>query len=223
VSTVDFPDVDQISLPSAAEFIDTPMHGDLSSSNKLERLQRAGLLLLVKNLNAMIDAINAEWATRDTDFFTAIGRPRQAVVVEHVAPEHFYPGHKPSLMQSPIENYPNCSVMAYQANARSGGDDHGQQFDLRFAAEILVRSIVDEEECNCRIQRTVDAVHRVMLTDRTLGGAFHHPWEDFPAVTNISDVFVRYSDENGRGDRWYWQGGRLEFVMREFCIIPGGR
>lgn len=188
---------------------------DLTSSIGLERLQRAAILQLATLLNDKIDDENTLWAARDTAFFTSLyGAPR-TITVEHVETTNFYAGHRPSLIEAPIERYPNCSAMAYTSTPKGSNDDHGEMLDLKLAVELMAKSVVDEEEVNSMIQRMADAAVQVFVNaDFSFGGIV--PVDGMPTVT-LGDVFVR-REEKGRGTRWFWQGARLEFSVDKFAI-----
>lgn len=186
---------------------------DLSQNTNLEGIGRAAFVMLHDGLNDEIAAQNTLWASRDTAFFAEIGRGPRVIELEPVKNDNFVIGHKPSLMNAPITAYPNVTVMAYQAAPIAGqGFDHEDNYNVRLFVELMVKSERDEEEVNARTHRMADAVVNVLSADRTLGGTVTEMAT--PATVELSDVFIR-AEERGRGTRWFWQGARLDYIVRK--------
>jgi hypothetical protein len=148
-------------------------------------------------------------------FWAALNRGNEEWFVETIEDSNFYAGTIPSLINSPIEKYPNVCTICYISNPPNSTDDVGELYSDVLAIEVMVKSINSEEEVNSRIQKTLDAVNLVFmdsLENRTLNNTI--PMLNAPRMT-IGDVFVRREKTNV-GDRWYWQGGSLEYIVNKF-------
>jgi len=186
----------------------------------LERLQRAVTLLMYQNLNTAIAAQSATWTTRDAAFYSAMGRSNHGITVESFPGDNFYSGTIPSLISAPLSSYPNCCCIAYIANPQATDNDWAEMYNVVLAIELMVKSERSEEEVNARIQRTVEAAHSVLTSDKNRripegnSGANLVPQiQNTPSVT-IGDVFVRHEGTDAN-NRWFWQGGRLQYLMEK--------
>lgn len=187
----------------------------------LEQIARKTLLTLYSGLNDSIDAVNTLWATRDATFWAALGETDPDISAEHVPSGSFYTGHIPSLIDAPVEKYPNIAVIAYSSMPGSSQDDSAEQRPTTVAVELMVKSQIvpdDKEyvaqlEVNARCLRTMEAVHSVLLGARTLGNTV--PSFSATPTVQVSDAFVRRV-EKSRGDRWFWQGARLEYIVQKY-------
>lgn len=196
---------------------------DLGTGLGLETLQRRVATILHDEVNAMLATIAAEKATEDTDFYSYMGIAAPTITVEDIV--KFHTGHRPSLIEAPVTEYPNISVYAYSGAPQVSSDDHGTIYQQRLSVEIMVKALPGdqsgdnfsrewqeaEELINIRIQRTSDAVLRVMRAhahdpDLDLG--------DTPTV-NLGDIFVR-REKDAAGDRWLWQGARHDYTIGKF-------
>ncbi len=188
---------------------------ELSTRLGTELIQREALLVLFNHLNNKIDSMASTWSIEDNDFWAALNRGNQDWFVERIEDRNFYPGSIPSLINSAIENYPNVAVICYDANPPGSRDDEGELYNDVLLIEVMVKSIVSEEEVNSRIQKTLDAIHLTFmdsLENRTLNNTI--PRLNAPRQT-IGDVFIRREKTN-LGDRWYWQGGTLTYAVQKF-------
>jgi hypothetical protein len=187
---------------------------NFSNTIGLEGIQRAALVLLFRNLNDAIKEFAASKVEEDQVLADFLGRPYVPVEVEEIAAENFHEGHRPSLIRASVEAYPNCAVWAVRSlpHPESAGSDHTDINNVTLYVEIMCKALDDEGTVNKRIQRTVEAVNAVMAGDPTLGGLV----SGFSANTtaNVSDVFTR-KERTTYGDRWFWQGARLEYVVRK--------
>lgn len=197
---------------------------DFTSAVGLERIQRAVTLLIIQNINTAIDAQNTLWTARDATFYAAAGRTNPMFSVEHIASEHVYSGTIPSLINSPAENFPNCSVIAYIANPMSLSDDEMERYSITLAVEFLVRAD-NEEEVNVRIQRTLEAAHSVLtsyenrqIPEGNGGTPLVTRMGNMPVVT-ISDVFVRHTNTSPTA-RDFYQHGSLTYRADKYAGFP---
>lgn len=190
----------------------------------LEQIQRAFLRRLFANLNTAIDEISALMDADDLLLATEMGQTYTATTVEHIAPENFYEGHRPSLIDAPVSSYPNCAVWALRATpaAESQNQDHVSIQSNTLYIEVMVKALDSEETVNRRLQRTVEATAAVIARDSTLGGAISGLITE-PTI-DLADVFKRKDrgeSSTGRGARasygpeWFWQGARLSYAVRK--------
>src|SRR6266566_8991289 len=106
----------------------------------LEEISRGAMTVLFDNLNTQITAQNTAWSARDTAFFAHLNRTNLNIQAESVAPGNFYYGHVPSLIDAPIEKYPNISCMAFNVIPVAGEDDWMEEYAIRMAIEVIVKS-----------------------------------------------------------------------------------
>lgn len=193
---------------------------DLTNDLGLEKIQRQALLVLAQNLNAKIASLSSTWTTETNDFYTALSRTNPGITIESIPLENFIPGSIPSLINAPVENYPNVTCIAYSSRPKRSNDDTGENYTVQLSVEVMVKSDnfdedfshFGEEQVNSRIQKTLEAIHSVFLDDPTLGNTVIGLG---PPSPDVGDVFVRRA-EKSMGKRWFWQGGKLEFVVDKY-------
>jgi len=204
--------------------VDTPSAG-------LEEIQRSAFFVLFDTLNVAIAKVNDAWVASDESFALHTGRPFVPVLTEAVLPDNFIEGHRPSLIEAPIDNYPNVSVMAYRASPGPGSElyDHQEKYRVNLVVETMVKATEEEGEsvCNSRAKRMVQAVNTCLMDNPTLGGVVSG-FDGTPTVS-VTELFTRKDrggDASSRGARaaygpsWFWQGGRLEYVVRKEAVMP---
>lgn len=193
---------------------------DLTYDIGLEKLQRAVAVLIAENINDAIDAVDASWTARDAAWVAAIGRPDPGFTIEHIAPDNVYSGTIPSLITSPAENFPNCSVIAYVAAPTGADQDVMERYSITLAVEFMVKHLSSEEVVNTRIQRTLEAAHSVLISDENrripdFDGPLVPQISSMPTVT-ISDVFVRHTSGDPT-ERSFYQHGSLTYRIDKFA------
>jgi hypothetical protein len=180
-----------------------------------ELIQRQAIIVLYNHLNTKIAEMNGVWAQEDADFYSALNLGNVDFFVEPIEDFNFYAGTIPSLINAPIENYPNVCAICYFGNVPSSSDDTGELYNATLGIEIMVKSLDSEQEVNSRIQKTLDAVHLTFmdsLENRTLNNtilSLNAP------VSSVGDVFAR-REKTSHGDRWYWQGGALQYTVNKY-------
>lgn len=192
---------------------------DLTTRLGTEIIQREAIVILYNDLNDKIASMNQIWEEEDDNFWSQLNRGNEDWFVEKIDDKNFYAGIIPSLINSSIENYPNVSTICYMATPTVSEDDNAEIYQNVLAVEVMVKSINSEQEVNSRIQKTLDAIHLVFmdsLDNRTLNNTVSPLGA--PKLT-IGDVFVR-REKTVRGDRWYWQGGALEYTVNKFVVFP---
>ena len=195
---------------------------NFNSSTGLEQAQRAAFLVLFDHLNDAIGFVESNWAASDQEFNIHVGLPPQGLVLERIEDQNFYEGHRPSLIQAPIEKYPNLCVWGVRSlpGDESPDSDHTDIWNNLIYVEIMCKSVVDEGEVNKRTSRTAEAVHLVMINNPTLGGVMSGL--DSEVNVSMSDVFIR-RENTSYGSVWFWQGARLEYVVRKDAVLPSSR
>ena len=193
----------------------------------LEQMSRATVEILYDNLNTQIDNQNSIWIARDNEFFTHVNRTNLNIAAEHVDPSNLFYGHIPSLIDAPIERYPNVSVMTFNVIPVAGEDDSMEEYALRMAIEIMVKSDaaatdkyseIDDDTAlivNSRLLRTVSAVRECLAdrSNRNLNNTV--PKFGNTPIMNIGDVWAAKVDR-GHQARFFWQGARLEYRINQW-------
>lgn len=192
---------------------------NFNSQYGLEQVERAAFMRMFNFLNVAIDEAEARWAESDQTFATLVGKPYVPVVVEPIQNMNFFEGHRPSLIRAPIEQYPNCSVWGVRStpHPESASSDHTDIFNNLLFIEVMCKATEDEGIVSKRVNRTCEAVHVVMKSDPTLAGVVTGIEGD--VSINLSDVFTR-KENTSYGPVWYWQGARLEYVVRKDAVLP---
>lgn len=195
---------------------------NFSPSIGLETIQRAAFLRMYQHLNTSITEVSSYWDVSDAALNEFLDLPPTPIVVEPIAPNNFYEGHRPSLIKASIDHYPNISVYGIRAtpHAESGSSDHTSIYNNVLYVEIMCKATDVEGEgiVNKRLLRTIEAANKVMLDDPSLQGVVTGMSED--VSLNVSDIFVR-KEKTAYGPEWLWQGARLEYVLRKDSVIPG--
>jgi hypothetical protein len=171
--------------------------------------------------------MNATWVAEDDALMSHLGRGDATWTVETIANENFYPGTIPSLINAPIEKYPNVCVVCYTADPKHSSDDTAENYTHVMAVEIMVKSgtfdssenlsggLFQEQQVNSRIHKTLDAAHLTLLSNRHLNNTI--PELPAPRVT-VGDLFIR-REQKGQGERWYWQGGSLIYDLDKYVDL----
>lgn len=188
----------------------------------LERIQYEVLVLMINNLNTALTAQDALWSTLDADMATLRGVDPIIVTSDHVLPENFYPGHKPSLIEAPTDKYPNICVMAWNSGESS---DQGDQYEGNLIDVYIEAMVIDgpfpqaqefdptaEDRVNKKVQRMTEAIHNVMISNRTLGGITFEI-SDSPRV--VLTECLRRRAIKGHGEDYYWQMVRFDYSINK--------
>lgn len=186
----------------------------------LERIAREAFILLYQNLNDQLLIEQSAWTTLDTELASVRSLAYQPIDLEPIEPENFHLGHKPSLLEAPVDKYPAVAVSCYRV--RKGQEDLDQLDIYRnnMFIETFCRATEDEENeeleaeelVNRRILRTTEAINHVILSYRTLNGLVQEIPD--PPEANISDCFIR-KERAGTGKQWFWQGARIEYEIEK--------
>lgn len=192
---------------------------DYSAKLNTESIQREAILVLFTHLNTKIASLQSAWTAADNTFWAALGRGTPGWTVETVPIANFHAGAKPSLMaavaglETPdITAYPNVVTFAYRGDPRRSNDDTGEIYTITLSVEIIVKSVKSEEECNNRIQKTLEAAHLSLLENRDLNNTII---DLPPPLQSIGDLFVRLDPRDSK-QRWYFQGGVLQYSIDKY-------
>jgi hypothetical protein len=189
----------------------------------LERIAREIQILLINNLNTALDVEDAKWTTLDQELNEALLIPYVKCTSDHVETKNFYVGHKPSLIEAPVE-YPNVSVMAYQnVPSRDQGDQYEGNTITAFIESMVIEGPYPQEPdgafnreaedvVNRKVQRMLEAIHNVIVSNRTLGGIV---FEITGPPTVIVTECLRRREGPGSGPDYYWQMVRLEYTVNK--------
>ena len=183
---------------------------ELTTSTSLEKLGKEALSTLSASFNSRLDTVQSLMNAYD------VANGYETITVEHIAPEHFYHGHRPSLVDADVSMYPNCAVMAWSSRPGAELLDHLNINVVQLFVELMAKSYDNEYEVNARIQRMADAAHDVLMDDRTLGGLVFEI-ADAPSVV-LTEVFQR-AEVRGHGPRFLWQGARMDYTITKYAAI----
>lgn len=193
-----------------------------------EDLQLAVFQTVQANLNAYIVEEAANGLIIDAAV-AAAGGNSLTVEIEPFEAKYIHYGHRPSMIEAPIYEYPSMSVMTYAVSpaAANQSADYGHSLSLRCAIEFIVKSGpypsddrdgVGEDIVGRRAKRTTEAVHRLMQDHAALGGYFMPP--EVPPTITFGDIFEREEDgETATGARWYWHGVRMDYIYLKQTVF----
>lgn len=193
----------------------------------MERIAREVIVLLSDNLSAALDAEDAKWATLDQQLAAKLQVEYSSCVSNKVKASNFYPGHRPSLIEASIDKYPNVSAMAYQSVSST---DVGDQYEGSKITLFIESMVIDgpyesqttgfspkgEDLINRKVQRMSEAIHNVMISNRTLGGIIFEI-SDTPLV--MVTECMRRREGLGTGADYYWQMVRFEYKINKISAF----
>lgn len=191
-----------------------------SPTTGMERIAREALIVLIDTLNIELEHQETLWVPSDEELSAKRGIDYEPISIEPVAPENFYPGHKPSLVNAAIDRYPNVAVDSDQVGA-SGSDsiDQASTYGVSLFVEFMAKSEKSEEEVSARAHRMLDAINICIMSNRDLRGSIQEL--DGSPTGILSDVFVR-KEKTSHGPMWFWRGGRIEYVPKKVAQMPSG-
>lgn len=186
----------------------------------MEQTARQALIILIELLEGELIHQEEVWEPLDRELAEKRGLEFEPVELEVVELKNFYPGHVPSLLNAPIDRYPNIAVDADRAGSGVNNTlDQASIYGISLFVEFMVKSEKSEEEVSARAQRTLDAINICLMGNRTLRGTIQE-LDDTPTV-QLSDVFTRMEKSSSR-KKWFWRGGRLEYVPQKVAAMPSG-
>jgi len=189
-----------------------------------EPISRATRLLLARDLNAEIDSQSDLWRAADLQmqqlgFDEGVGQ----VDIEHVPDSHLHEGPHESLLQAPPSSFPNVSMMAYDLRqATSQFFDSMNTGDVTLFIETMVKAgpvpssleSAFETIVHRRIQRTTEAIARVMAGDPSiLGTCVPQVPMPLPRGGIGRQAWISNVQADG-GLRYLWHGSRLQYTLQ---------
>jgi hypothetical protein len=184
-----------------------------------EDVQRQAFLVALDHFNDALIAIASKWDINDEALALRLGVEYVPTVLEPIPVENFYEGHVPSLINAPVDKYPNFAVMVFRATPGAENDlmDHGDLYRDSLVIDVMVKG-QNEQEVNRRAHRTAEAANLCIRSNPTLYGVVDGL--DTAPSLDISDVFVRRDKEKGHyGQTWFWQGARLSYGVRKTATL----
>lgn len=187
-----------------------------------EDLQLAVFKTIHANVATYVSDESTRGNTLDTQIAVAGGRSALNVTLELFDPAFIHYGHRPSMIEAPVAEYPSMAIMTYAATPSAANQtaDYGYSFSLKVAIEMIVKSGpypeddregVGEDIVGRRAKRTAEAIFRLMQDHAELDGTFMPP--EIPPTVIWGEIFEREEDGVAAvGARWYWQGVRMEFT-----------
>lgn len=183
-----------------------------------ELIETEAIKILFDQLNTELIAVQERWETRDQEINQVIGVEPITVEQELVVEGNYYYGHTPSLIEAPIDKYPNICAIADNADQSEDVIDQFNNYSISLAIEIMCKSLYNESEVNRRTNRTLEAVHNVMMRNQTLNGIVEG-FDTDPSVV-LTDVFTRSDHPQGDNKSWFWRAGRIDYTITRHALIP---
>lgn len=185
----------------------------------LEIIEREAIKILYEELNDELIAVQDEWEDRDIEINQLTGEDPITVELELIEESNFYYGHRPSLLEAPVDNYPNICAISDSSDASETELDQFNNYEVSLAIEIMCKSLYNESEVNRRTSRTAEAVNRVLMRNNTLNGECEG--FDFDPSLVLTNVFIRSDHPQGDKD-WYWMGARIDYLITRHAQLPEG-
>src|ERR1043165_3150637 len=106
-----------------------------------ERIGREALSIFIDNLNSEIATLESDYAQEDKEFSIKRESFHNQIRIERIDIKNFHLGHKPSLINAPIEYYPNiCVNVDLAVPLPNSGEDHFDTYNLRLWVEIMCKA-----------------------------------------------------------------------------------
>lgn len=190
----------------------------------LEHIGRETCIILIDYLPAELQSQEDYWDELDKSFDEKREIVYQPITLEKMDKGNILFGHNDSLIQAPVDMYPNVAVMAFDS---SPSEDQGDQYEIHdciLVLELMVKANYDdgprlEELLNKRTYRTMEAVVSTIAKHSTLNGLLVSPIVDAPSVF-VSNIFAR-SEFTGHGEEFLWQGARIEYLFEKPATYGG--
>lgn len=187
----------------------------------LEQIQRAALYIFYKEFNNTLAHVEAAWADSDEAFATAMGRDPVVVDLPAIPDDHFHEGHRPSLINAPVENYPALSVMVLSGRRIETASDHTETYVNNLIVEMFVCTEGEGETAETVIERRAhryaEAAEVLMSANPTLANTVLDRVAG-PKV-DITNTFIR-KDKTSYGKPYSWKGIRMEYNVRKDAVLP---
>lgn len=185
----------------------------------VEIIEREAIKILYEELNDEIIKVQDEWEDRDIEINQLTGEDPITVELELIEEENFYYGHRPSLVEAPVDRYPNVCSIAESSDPSENELDQYNNYQVSLAIEIMCKSLYNESEVNRRTVRTAEAVNRVLMRNDTLNGQCEG--FDFDPSLVLTNVFIRADHPQGDKD-WFWRAARIDYSITRHADLPEG-
>ena len=183
----------------------------------VELIEREAIKILYEELNDELVLVQDEWEERDIEINQLTGEDPITVELELIEEENFYYGHRPSLVEAPVDRYPNVCSIAESSEPSEYEMDQFNNYQVGLGIEIMCKSLYNESEVNRRTVRTAEAVNRVLMRNNTLNGQCEG--FDFDPSLILTNVFVR--SDHPQGDKeWYWRAARIDYTITRHAQLP---
>lgn len=195
--------------------------GPIEDLYGFEVVRRAAQIVLIGELDAEITYQQERWRAADQELEAAgidVGVLAQGI--EYVAKENIIGGTHKSLINSPMNFFPNVSVNAFAIRPGPGDEqfDHGEVVEVTLLVEVTVKAgpVKRGEErlhlalVHRRIERTSEAVLRTIADSGNLLGAVDsitHPRGGISASSWSRD------EGEGRGATYMLHGSRFTYAL----------
>lgn len=212
----------------------------MSSRLGVENLQWQVFQLIFNRLNAALAEEQDRGFLIDDAFNELTGRGLVHTRLDPIAKGNFHMGHRPSLIEAPVSEWPAVAVMAYSSvpSPVNGALDQSDSNRITLSIECIVHAGPytvggdgrlatsggagkgtasftrhdGEEAVDRKIKRTAEAIHVVMVEGRFTPSPFF-PSETPPTIT-FGEVFIRDGATDGTDQlgRYFWQGVRFQYT-----------
>lgn len=195
-------------------------HALLEEGIGFEPLERACLMVMLGQLNDEIDVQSERWKPADLALQqVGAGSGVGQVDIPHIEPGNFHEGPHRSLIEAPIECFPNISMAAYATvPALTQFDQFDSSTTTLFIETMAIAGPVAEGTetmfetiVHRRIQRMTEAVSIVMLRNKTLLGTAHEMTT--PPRGGIGNQSWLRPKNKGAGEKYIWHGSRLQYTL----------
>jgi hypothetical protein len=193
-----------------------------------ERLlvERSALTQIRTHLEQECQRQETIWAQRNADLSAQLPLVLPAARIDRVAPQNFFEGARPSLLQSSIDFWPSVTCRAALAQAASEQIDQLDVLSVRLDVEVLCKSqqvaqdrlheqegIDAEGYVNQQVQMLSAAVHMCLRLDPTIGGRFE-PLERPPTKRQGFPFAVAGNNRERAGAYHLYCGCQMQYTVR---------
>lgn len=178
----------------------------------MEVASRAALVVLKNGLNTQLASDQTGWNAEDASFATAMGIPTFTVPLEPIV--RWEVSTSPSALSLPKDQFPFVCVYVNEISNVPNVHDHVEKRSFALIVEIFCKSTLSAQEVHSRTNRTVEAAHKVIVANRTLNNKVRRIFNQ-PRRAMLSESYRGSPDDHGVDLMWWWQGGRLEYMVEK--------
>lgn len=186
-----------------------------------EEITRACRMVMLDQLNDEIQVQAERWKAADLAAYEMGLDPGVGQIdIPEIPVGNFYAGPVRSIIDAPLENFPNISMMAFATVPSGSQFDQFDSSDVTMFIETLVTSgpvaegleVAHETIVHRRIQRMTAAVAVVVARNQTLLGTAHNLRT--PPRGGIGNSSWLKRQDRGAGDRYVLHGSRLQYTLQ---------